>query len=309
MSIAFNFHNDVLTVVVQGKVYNVAKNDTRFVSVKQALKDSDEDKLLVSLNAKEAIKNYVSSQSGGLAEYKDGKVFYKGEELHNVIVDRIKEFAKNGLPFEHLLKFIENISLNPSYRAQQELFTFLSHKYLPITEDGCFYAYKSIREDWTDVYSGTISNKIGNTITMERGNVDDDKDKGCSKGLHCGTIEYVTGYGGTNKRIIIVKVNPKDVVSVPSDCTCQKVRVCEYYCHSEYVKPLENALYRDEISYDDEDDWDDENWDEWDDLDDDYDDYDEYDEDDEEDEDNDYVTSKDVKVTQPKRDQYGRFCK
>jgi hypothetical protein len=297
MSIAFNFHNNVLTVIVGGKVYNINQDDVRFNQVKSALKDSDEEQLIRCLDVKNTVKNYVAKYCQEAIYTSDDKVIYKGVELHNVIVDKIKQFAKDGLPFEHLLKFIENISLNPSYRAQQELFKFLENKYLPITEDGCFYAYKSVRNDWMDIYSGTISNQIGNTITMDRGKVDDNKDRGCSKGLHCGAIEYVNTYGSDDKHIIIVKVNPKDVVSVPDDCSCQKIRVCEYYCHSEYVKPLDKPLYSNVITYIDDYYANSDDWDEYDDLDDDDDDDWEDDEQwiyDEEDDDN--LTAEDVTV-------------
>lgn len=340
MSIAFNFHNDVLTVVVKNKVYNINKDDERFAAVKKALKENDEEALFLSFDKAQVFKNYVETQTGGRVTYVDNKVLLDGKELHNVIVDRIREFAKNGLPFEHLLKFIENITKNPSYRAQEELFTFLEHKYLPVTEDGCFYAYKSIRGDWMDIYSGTINNSIGNEITMDRNRVDDDKDRGCSKGLHCGSIEYVKNYGCAGSRIIIVKVNPMDVVSIPKDCSCQKMRVCRYICWAEYVKPLEKPLYGDTIKYDDDydDDWEDDGWDDldddWDsdeedeeddwndDEEDDWDDDDDYEEEDDEDDDwDDNVTDKDVTISKvphcvhnpckfySKRDKKGRFTK
>lgn len=326
MSIAFSMHNDILTVVVKNKVYNIGKDDERYNRVKDALKNNDEEALVRSLDVSQNFQNYITNKTCGKVQLVGDKVFMDGKELNNVIVERIRDFAKNGLPFEHLLKFIENIAKNPSYRAQEELFKFLENKYLPVTEDGCFYAYKSIRNDWKDVYSGTIDNSIGNTISMDRSSVDDNREMHCSKGLHCGAIEYVNNYGGSDKRIIIVKVNPADVVSVPSDYNCQKMRVCKYICWAEYEKPLDKPLYSDNIAYVDNYYSQSDDWDEWDDLDDDEewceeDDYD----DDEEDDDFDYVTDKDVCVTHSsccqhlspkynstyhnKRDSKGRFTR
>ena len=46
--------------------------------------------------------------------------------------------------------------------------------------------------------------------------------------------------------MVIVKVNPKDVVSVPTDCECQKVRTCEYQVIADYEGPLESLLHKSE---------------------------------------------------------------
>lgn len=61
--------------------------------------------------------------------------------------------------------------------------------------------------------------------------------------VHVGSLEYVRGFacgygeeGGD--RIIIVKTNPADVVSVPHDCEYQKVRTAKYTVVSEYTGPL-----------------------------------------------------------------------
>jgi hypothetical protein len=61
--------------------------------------------------------------------------------------------------------------------------------------------------------------------------------------VHVGSLEYVRGFAcgyGTEggDRIVIVKVNPADVVSVPYDCQNQKVRTCKYEVLREYTGPL-----------------------------------------------------------------------
>ena len=47
-------------------------------------------------------------------------------------------------------------------------------------------------------------------------------------------------------RVVIVKVNPKDVVSVPTDCECQKVRTCEYQVIADYEGPLQSIVHHSE---------------------------------------------------------------
>ena len=61
---------------------------------------------------------------------------------------------------------------------------------------------------------------------MERYNVDDNKDNTCSTGLHFCSKDYLNSFGG--ERTVIVKINPRDVVSIPSDYNATKGRACRY---------------------------------------------------------------------------------
>jgi hypothetical protein len=115
---------------------------------------------------------------------------------------------------------------NPSKRAVDELYGFLEKNNLPITPDGHFLAYKKVRDDYTDVHSGTMDNGVGQIVEMERNEVDDNKDRTCSTGLHFCSQNYLNHFGG--ERIVIVKINPRDVVSIPSDYNDSKGRACRY---------------------------------------------------------------------------------
>jgi hypothetical protein len=150
----------------------------------------------------------------------------------------------------------------------------LEHENLPITEDGCFLAYKAINRDYTDKYTGTISNKVGDKVKMPYEEVTADPTMHCSSGLHCGSIEYVRCYGNfktdengehTGDRLVTVKVNPNAVVSVPEDSDRQKVRVYRYVVHEEIENPFdlvpkyEAPVYYDDDDYDEFDEYD--SWD------------------------------------------------
>lgn len=46
---------------------------------------------------------------------------------------------------------------------------------------------------------------------------------------------FACNYGAEGgDRIVIVEVDPADVVSVPTDCSCQKVRTCRYTVVDEF---------------------------------------------------------------------------
>ena len=115
---------------------------------------------------------------------------------------------------------------NPSKRAVDELYGFLEKNSLPITPDGCFLAYKRVRGDYKDCYTGTMDNSVGCVVEMERNMVDDNRDNTCSAGLHFCSHDYLRSFSG--ERTVIVKINPADVVSIPSDYDNAKGRTCRY---------------------------------------------------------------------------------
>jgi hypothetical protein len=116
------------------------------------IKSKDWDLLLENLNVENSVKNYVSSS--GHVKVQNGQVLYMDTLVDNVIVDRILDFMQEGLPFEPLVKFLENLMMNQSFRSRKELYNFLENENLPSTEDGHFLAYKAVRGDYMDIYSG-----------------------------------------------------------------------------------------------------------------------------------------------------------
>jgi hypothetical protein len=285
MSVPFMWVDGNLTLVLNNKTYQVLPDHINYKMILEALPTASADELLEIVDVQKA----VSTFSDGLVEIKDGKVMYEGEEVHGSISKRILEFMSKGLPFQPLVNFLNNLMENPSMQSQKELYDFLEHEHLPITEDGYFLAYKAVRSDFKDKYRGTFDNSVGNVCKMTRSKVDDDRARGCSNGLHAGALNYVAGYGSVESgdKIVIVKINPRDVVSVPSDCNYEKLRTCEYLVVGEYqgelLKPLYSANFTEDeyADYDEDEDYDIDNeyWDQFDNDDDeeDYEDEDDYD--------------------------------
>ncbi len=230
---------NTLTVILDGRSYSIHKSNQYFEDVKKAWSGRSRNSLLFWVNKAESVKHFTN----GKVELVNGKVMYNGVELHNVIVDRIYKFIIEHLPYEPLIKFLDNLMQNPSDDSKKELYTFLEHRALPITEDGYVLAYKAIKNNWKDKHTGTIDNSIGSKVKMDRSLVDDNKTRHCSSGLHVGSIEYVNGFKSNDDRIVIVSFNPRDAVSVPTDANFTKLRVCEYKVEAEYKKDLEKPLY------------------------------------------------------------------
>lgn len=238
-----------LTLILDNRAHQILPDHINYKLIMDNLSTASESELLELVD----IQTAVATFSQGRIEVKNGKVFYDGEEVHGAISKRILEFMSKGLPFEPLVNFLNNLMDNPSMQSQKELYDFLEHQYLPITEDGHFLAYKAVRNDYMDKYRGTFDNHVGKVCEMQRAKVDDNRGVGCSQGLHAGALNYVASYGSLDAgdKIVIVKINPKDVVSVPNDCNCEKLRTCRYEVVGEYQGELLKPLYKSDFSEDD----------------------------------------------------------
>lgn len=167
-----------------------------------------------------------------------------GVEVGPALCKRILHWAKEGLPFEPLLAFHRNIQMNPSPISVENLFSFLEANHVPITADGCFMGYKKVtRKDdgnlW-DSHSSTIKNNIGTRVEIPREGVDPDPNQTCSRGLHVGAWQYVSGFSGNVT--VAVKVHPRDVVAVPRDYNSQKMRTCGYDVVREIGEQIQSEM-------------------------------------------------------------------
>jgi hypothetical protein len=99
--------------------------------------------------------------------------------------------------------------------------------------------YKVVRPDYTDKHSGSVDNHPGQIPEMLRNKVDDRRENTCSHGYHIGNLEYIKCFGCEGDKVLLVKVNPKDAVSVPADHNATKLRVCRYEVLSDYQGDIE----------------------------------------------------------------------
>lgn len=225
-----------LTVYVNGKAYTVDNGHKNILRIREALAEGNQDKLETALDIKKALVDYTQ----GKVTVKGEQVLYDGQPCHHKVVDKILDFIQRGLDFKPLVAFLDNIKDNGSMSCCECGFDFIDRGNLPITSDGHFLAYRCVRNDYKDWYSNSVDNSPGQKPFMERKLCDDTRGLACSKGFHVGTLNYVHSFHWGEGRCIIVKVNPKDIVSLPAhgDTTQEKIRVNTYEVVGEYTKPL-----------------------------------------------------------------------
>ncbi len=214
----------------------------------QIIKKEDPKKIMQSCSMYDLVKLRCHS-SGLFSVDQDNNIWVNGEQVHKVLADRIYDFVEQGLPFEPLVNFWKNCQENPDPRAKTDLYGFLSHNGIPITEDGCFIAYRGVTSDFKDPRTGTFDNRVGKIVKMPRSECNPNPEDTCSTGLHAAALDYVLAHFNSGK-IVLVKINPKNLVSVPTDYDKQKLRCCEFEVISEYVGklPIVDSLVTDKAT-------------------------------------------------------------
>lgn len=265
MITALSLTLNTLTVILNNgeQIVPVRSDNPKWTEILELVKQFDttpdgkvvgpEDKLLALLSLKSIVENY----SIGQLSVNTTGVTYRGQPLHTIDSARVMAFLRDGLPYKPIANYMARKMANPSARAISELYAFLEHKNMPITPEGKIIAYKGVRDSFYSVHGNTatvvisgskdegghILNAIGEVIEVERSSVDDNFKNHCSFGLHAGSLQYAKGWGD---RVVLVEIDPADVVSVPDDCNCQKLRCCKYKVIGEYTGPMPDA-YSDEF--------------------------------------------------------------
>jgi hypothetical protein len=251
-------------LVLDGKDYSINAGNSSFSKALEAYNAKDWESFIYIVNPEIRLKSLYASYEG--IEVKDGNLYVFGDPIHSTIAKRVISFIEHGLDCVHLFKFILKLNMNPSKRAVDELYTFLEHRALPVTDNGNFLAYKAVRVDYTDKYTGKFLNTIDSVLEMPRNKVDDNKENGCSYGFHAGSVDYAKDFMNADGHLMIVEINPADVVSIPTDCQYQKLRTCKYKVVGEYEIDLNDPMYASRFQTDQDDDvdlWDDEGDSDW----------------------------------------------
>jgi len=211
-----------LTVVYNGVPTALSIGTGKYAAAMRLIKKGDKEGLIRLVTENPIKSNKIKVVKGKVVDK-------KGQEVPPVLIGKLLTFIDKKLPVGPYVKFLENIKLNPDQRSREQLFDYLKTNNYPITKDGCFIAYKYVKKDengkLVDNYSGTYDNSVGKVVAMDRSNCNPDPYQTCSRGLHVAAFEYASGGGDV---LLEVKVNPKDVVSVPIDYNRQKIRVCRY---------------------------------------------------------------------------------
>lgn len=248
------------TVIINGECYRFDHTHPEYTGMVECVMVGDVTSFEQMIN----VGTVVEDWSQGNFEMRDGYLYFEDEQVAAQPTSRILELIRQGWPVDPMLNYLERLYSNVSQRAVQESYGWSSHKGLPITPEGKMIGYKGVKAysgdditdkmgrtitegDLVDIYTGrSFRNNVGDECGMRRRQVCDDHTMGCSAGLHVGTYEYAENWAGPGGVVVLVEFDPADIVSVPSDHDCQKMRVCQYKVLEIAREQIEQEVWVDE---------------------------------------------------------------
>lgn len=218
------------SILHNGELTAVPSDHPKFRQIVDLLRLRDFDNAIALMDTRSAVRQWIDAHPR--LELRNDRLHLDGEEFSDIITEKALNMIERGNSAQPLVFFLTNVRLNPSSTAQNELLLFCEANDFMIDETGCIVAYKSVRGDYTDIHSGKFDNSVGTVNAMPRRSVDDRRDVTCSYGLHFASYEYAANWAGAidgvNRRLMVLQVNPADVVSIPNDYGNQKGRCCRY---------------------------------------------------------------------------------
>lgn len=219
------------TMIMGGKPVTIPSSHKNFEAIYEKLLNQEYDGLQELINPEAELKAVASSEDKvSKIEVRYGEAYYDGRRIDGKLGKKLVQELERGHPMPGFVNFVEKLYQNPSKRAVDELYLFIESGYVAIHPDGDILAYKKVRNDFKDIYTGTMDNSPGQIVEMPRNGVDEDRDRTCSPGLHFCTYSYLKHYGWYfgGYKVVVVKINPADVVAIPSDYNNAKGRTCRY---------------------------------------------------------------------------------
>lgn len=235
-SLPYTFNGDTITVFLYGVPETIDSTHPSFQQIFELLQvgvttNEQAQQVADLISVKRTIEKAVEGQTFGKVTVGHDAVLYNGVVINTYLTQRMLAILAAGLNIEPWVKFMEKLYQNPSKTAVDELFLWLDKAGMPITDDGNFLAYKKVREDYRSYHTGVtgeVWNTPGSTVEMPRFEVDDNRNKTCSAGLHFCSWHYLPSYHGNSGKVVLVSINPADVVSIPSDYDNSKGRTAKY---------------------------------------------------------------------------------
>lgn len=255
MYLAFTVNEKTLTVIKDGRAYSVSSSNPNFIKIKALLISGKHNEVPDLLDVRKSIEK----MGNGDISIVGNAVKYQGRDIPAYQAKKLISMHRDGhkdiTPYKN---FIKRLDANISFRAKEEFPRFMDSQEFMIDLEGFVYAFRGLQSDYYSVMGNTstrvlkgkvnsqgqIFNGVGEEIVIERADVDDNCNRTCSYGVHVGHEEYARNW--SRGKVVLVKFDPKDVVSVPTDCDGRKCRVCAYTVVSDYIpseKLTEKAVY------------------------------------------------------------------
>lgn len=181
-----------ITLTTANRTYNVDSGHAKWAEIVAAVKAKDFDLALQLVATK---PSFATGSRRVRVEH--GMVTLDGTPVHSALAQHIVRLVNEGFDAAPFILFMEKLEANPSSNSREQIFRFVEANKLTINTDGNLLLYKNVGHDYWDIHTGhTYQYRVGDTVTMERRNVDDNPNRTCSAGIHVCSLGYLASFPG-----------------------------------------------------------------------------------------------------------------
>jgi hypothetical protein len=232
--LSFTLNRSSITLLFNGDVHSIDESHINYTSIRDELKKPVSERDVDQIIEWASVKRAVEIMTEGRVTVTDNEIKFDGKPVHNYMTKRMMDLLLDGFDLTPWAKFMNNVYDNPAAYAHDELYEWMEKADMPLTDDGHFLAFKKVRANFTDCHTGKFDNSPGTVIEMPREMCDPVRSNHCSTGFHFCSVGYLSSFSG--QRVVIVKINPRDVTSIPNDYGFTKGRCCRYEVVAELAK-------------------------------------------------------------------------
>lgn len=247
--------NYLMCVTTQGGVVTITDPEKMNWVLENALPAFTKSKnAVLELDLDNVVDTTITTEDGETITFNEESIT-TSKAKYSLDLRSLNDFSTyaemHGYSIAPLIEKVSQSLDTNDVESMKDLFTFLTKNNLPITVKGNILAYKVLYKSSTgllyDTYSKTIYQDIGDEVYMPRNFVTVDRSVHCSTGLHVCSVEYASWYMGKPCVLALVKVDPRDICSVPTD-TASKVRCCRYQILGLIPEDELSAVFNDDLN-------------------------------------------------------------
>ena len=247
--------NYLMCVTTQGGVVTITDPEKMNWVLENALPAFTKSKnAVLELDLDNVVDTTITTEDGETITFNEESIT-TSKAKYSLDLRSLNDFSTyaemHGYSIAPLIEKVSQSLDTNDVESMKDLFTFLTKNNLPITVKGNILAYKVLYKSSTgllyDTYSKTIYQDIGDEVYMPRNFVTVDRSVHCSTGLHVCSVEYASWYMGKPCVLALVKVDPRDICSVPTD-TAAKVRCCRYQILGLIPEDELSAVFNDDLN-------------------------------------------------------------
>lgn len=250
----FKTKDKISVVLANGSICEWSSSNSQFSKINKMVEAED---WIEIENFIQADKNIIGSEKLVLNDKGNLEVTTKKKKIEvdkdnrfTKLCSLIKENGTTDADLKPVIPFLKKVAENTFIDATKEIYDYCKNMDFEITKDGNILAFKVVNSSMKAKYDNETEYKLGKYTEVE--NFDTDRNTHCSRGLHFCARGYLNSYAEPNDVVLILEIDPRDIVSIPTDCDfkkgrcrkCKVVRIIGNY--SEFVK--DNKSLKDYIS-------------------------------------------------------------